>query len=164
MREGIASALDARGLFAGARVLDLFAGSGALGFEALSRGAASLVAVDSNAQAVRSIVANAKAFGVSDRVAVMKLDLLARGGTAAKRIGGAFTLAFIDAPYARMAVVPDLIAALAAHDVFAPGAIVVAEHPASGAPAWPARVAVFGTYRYGDTGVTLLVVAPAPGT
>lgn len=163
VREGVASALDARGLFEGARVLDLFAGSGALGFEALSRGAASLVAVDVSPRATRSITDNANTLGVSDRVRVVKGDLLTRPAAVATRLAGLesspFTLVFVDAPYARLGGVPDLLARLATAEVFAELAVVAVEHPATTAPSWPVGFSVRGAYRYGDTGVTLLEVA-----
>lgn len=162
VREGVASALDARGLFTGARVLDLFAGSGALGFEALSRGAASLVAVDASPRATRSISGNATSLGVSDRVRVVKADLLARPAAVATRLAGLdanpFTLVFVDAPYARLEGVPDVLARLAAVELFAEHAVVAVEHAATAAPLWPPGFTVLGAYRYGDTGVTLLEV------
>lgn len=168
VREGVASALDARGLLAGARVLDLFAGSGALGFEALSRGAAFLVAVDASPRAVRSIDQNAAALSVSARVRVVKADLWARPVAIATRLargeGAPFALAFVDAPYAHQARVPDLLARLAAGGVFAPGATVVVEHTATASPTWPATLTARQMYRYGDTAVTLLEVASGTPT
>ncbi|MDN5559374.1 MAG: 16S rRNA (guanine(966)-N(2))-methyltransferase RsmD [Ruaniaceae bacterium] len=68
VRESLFSILNGRGALAGARVLDLFAGSGALGFEALSRGAESLVAVDVARAATRILRENAAALGVDVEV------------------------------------------------------------------------------------------------
>src|ERR1044071_3121765 len=79
-----------------ARVLDLFAGSGALGLEALSRGAAHVTFVELSAEAVTAIHANAHALGVSDRVTVRRGDAL----RFLQRLApGAFDLALADPPY-----------------------------------------------------------------
>jgi len=82
----------------GARVLDLFAGSGALGLEALSRGAASATFVEHDAKALSALRANVDALGASEAATVVKGDALkyARGLDA-----GAFDMAFADPPYAK---------------------------------------------------------------
>lgn len=80
---------------AGSRVLDLFAGSGALGLEALSRGAAEAVFVDTSRTAVRALEANIELLGATSAT-VLRMDArryLARGGEA-------FDLVFVDPPYA----------------------------------------------------------------
>lgn len=80
----------------GAEVLDLFAGSGALGIEALSRGASRAVFVDQSRPAVRSLEANLAAAGFRSSALVVKADALkwlARPGA------GRFDLAFVDPPY-----------------------------------------------------------------
>jgi 16S rRNA (guanine966-N2)-methyltransferase len=82
----------------GARVLDLFAGSGALGLEALSRGAASATFVEQDAKALAALRANLDALGASEAATVVKSDALkyARG------LGvGSFDLAFADPPYGK---------------------------------------------------------------
>ena len=94
VREAWASIVAPR--LPGARVLDLFAGSGALGFEALSRGASSAVFVDLNPAAVAAIKANAAALGVADRVTVVRQDALR---FLARLAGRAFDVAFADPPY-----------------------------------------------------------------
>lgn len=82
------------GSFEGLRVADLFAGSGALGFEALSRGAAHATFVEKDAEALEAIRANAAALGVGDSVRVL-------GGSAlALPKSEAFDLVFADPPYA----------------------------------------------------------------
>ena len=82
----------------GARVLDLFAGSGALGLEALSRGAAAATFVEQDAKAIAALKVNVEALGAADAVRVVKGDALkyARGLEV-----GAFDLAFADPPYAK---------------------------------------------------------------
>ena len=82
----------------GARVLDLYAGSGALGLEALSRGAASATFVELNPPSLKALEANIRALGVGDRATVRRGDALRY----AERLPeGAFDLALADPPYAR---------------------------------------------------------------
>ena len=82
----------------GARVLDLYAGSGALGLEALSRGAVSATFLELNPPSLRALHANVAALGVADRVTVHRGDALryVEGLPA-----GAFDVALADPPYAR---------------------------------------------------------------
>lgn len=121
VREALFSILG--DLVHGARVLDLFAGSGALGLEALSRGASSATFVDSSERALRAVRANAEALGA---------DVEARRGEAlaalrdAAGAGRLYDLVFLDPPYRRAAgLAPALGAALA--PVLAPAARIVAE-------------------------------------
>ena len=162
VREGLASALDARGCLREANVLDLFAGSGALGFEALSRGARHVVCVDANPRAIRCIADNARALGVSDRVRAIRLDLQGAAAKVASRLtdaGAPFSLAFVDAPYAQVDSVPPLLERLVADTVLGRGALVAVEQAAKANLAWPEVLRLLATYRYGDTGVSLLQVA-----
>lgn len=114
-------------LVPGARVLDLFAGSGGMGIEALSRGAASATFVDSNDQCVRCIRENLRRAGVDGCVQAMDafrfLDLYAGEEM--------FDLIFADPPYAKNAGDEDHSAALAASEKLAaslnPGGVLVLE-------------------------------------
>jgi len=107
----------------GARVLDLYAGSGALGLESLSRGAASAVFVDRAPRAIEAIRANVEALGVAADVRRMQAGTALR--TASAR-GEAYDLVFLDPPYRHAAGLGrDLSEALPA--VLAPGACVVSE-------------------------------------
>lgn len=159
VREALASALHARGLLEGARVLDLFAGTGALGLEALSWGAQALVAADSERKAVLSVKENARALDLAERVRVLQLDLLgaaAKVASALDRTGFApFTLVFSDPPYTLVQPAVALIAELAERSLLAPSAAVVIEHAQKHAPARPAAFAELAAYRYGDTAVVL---------
>jgi len=106
-----------------ARVLDLYAGSGALGLEALSRGAASAVFVDRSQQAIKAVRANLEALGMEADVRRMEAGAAIR--TASTR-GEAYDLVFLDPPYRRAAGLGrELSEALPA--VLAPGARVVSE-------------------------------------
>ena len=121
VREALFSILGAR--VEHARVLDLFAGSGALGIEALSRGAREATFVDSAAPAIRAIGANLEAVG-ADAVVVRAEARRFLGG--ASRSARQYDLLFLDPPYRLAASLgSELSEALAA--VLAPGAAVVAE-------------------------------------
>jgi 16S rRNA (guanine966-N2)-methyltransferase len=107
----------------GARVLDLFAGSGALGIEALSRGAASVVFVDRAPRAIGAVRANLAALGID--ADVRRIEARAWLRTASAR-SEAYDLVFLDPPYRRAAELGrELSEGLAA--VLAPGARVVTE-------------------------------------
>lgn len=110
---------------ADARVIDLYAGSGALGFEAISRGAAFALFVETDDEARGAIRENADAYGLMGRTRVHRrsaTDLGARPGSA----GEAFTLAFLDPPYGK-GLGEQTLAKLLEGDWLAPGAIVVFE-------------------------------------
>jgi 16S rRNA (guanine(966)-N(2))-methyltransferase RsmD len=121
VREALFSILGDR--TGGARVLDLFAGSGALGLEALSRGAADVTFVDDAAPAIRAIKANLEALRAT--ADVRRADALQFLG-AARETGAQYDLVFLDPPY-RLAerLARPLSEALPA--VLAPGAVAVAE-------------------------------------
>ncbi len=127
----------------GARVLDLCAGSGALGLEALSRGASHATFIDSSARAIDTIRRNINALGVGDRTVARRTDVLRFANTLGR---GDFDLALADPPFAT-----DLAERLAARFRAAPFAAVFAvEHS-------PNRV-IDGdeTRRWGDIAVTFL--------
>jgi len=125
----------------GARVLDLFAGSGALGLEALSRGARHATFVELSAEAVAAIHANAHALGVADRVTVRRGDAM----RFVQRLEpGAFDLALADPPY----TVPFAERLVTAFTQRPFAGLLVVEHPAT------LRLAVADTRRYGDVALS----------
>jgi len=137
--------------FDGGAVLDLYAGTGALALEALSRGCARAVCVEAEREAAEVIAANAATCGFADRVEVRRgrvSDMLPRLPR------GAFALAFVDPPYDEG---PE--AALAILDgVLAPGGRVVAEHDARSPPAERyGALALADRRRYGGTGISIYV-------
>ncbi len=160
VREGLASALAARGAFESAVVLDLFAGTGALGLEALSRGASHVLAVEHDRLALRCIEDNSRALAAQDRVTVLKLDLHKSPETCVQRLRaadiGPFTLIFADPPYAQLPQLPPLLSALAASELCPAPALFVVEHQAGASWTAPAALEIVGEYRYGDSGITLL--------
>jgi 16S rRNA (guanine966-N2)-methyltransferase len=127
----------------GARVLDLFAGSGALGLEALSRGAVAADFVEVKRAALAALRANIKTLKVEQRAAVHRVD----GLTYAERLRpGQFDVAFADPPYAG-----DSAARLVALFRLTPFARIFSiEHPAD------RPIPGDDTRRYGDTAVTFI--------
>jgi 16S rRNA (guanine966-N2)-methyltransferase len=125
VREALFSMLQARGLsWPEAWVLDLFAGSGSLGFEALSRGAAFACFVESAPYAARVIQANAALLGADGER--MRLCLEDAAGFLAKPPDQAFSLVFIDPPYG-FASLERILFALVKNSFVAPGSLVNAE-------------------------------------
>ena len=118
------------------RVIDLFAGSGALGFEALSRGAAFCLFVETDEAARGAIRENVDAMGLFGRTRVHRRDATQLGQRPGAD-GPAFDLAFLDPPYAK-GLGETALAKLAAGGWLAPGALVVfergADEPALEAP------------------------------
>jgi 16S rRNA (guanine966-N2)-methyltransferase len=164
VREAVASAIESRGGFEGARVLDLYAGTGALAFEALSRGAVRAVLVERDAKVARVIGRSAGELGLSERCEVIAADLhqasvLARIERAAA--GACFDRVFVDPPYAEVARVAPLLEALRARGLLDPSAILAVEHASRHAPAGLEAYPVLSHPRYGDTAVLLLAL-PAP--
>jgi len=107
VREAIFSSLSSRmGSFENLKVLDLFAGTGALSLEALSRGASQAVLVDPSAQSAEIITENVEACGMNDRVILFKMP----AGTfiAKPAFQGPFDLIFLDPPYNKNFIVPTL--------------------------------------------------------
>lgn len=129
-----------------ARVLDLYAGSGALGFEALSRGATAVDFVEQHRASLAALKANAEALKVEDRVTIHRMDALRFAG---RLQPGAYDVAFADPPYAA----DDALRLLALFRATPFARVLSIEHAAD--------VTLSGddTRRYGDTAVTL-VYAP----
>ena len=109
-----------------AAILDLFAGTGAFGLEAISRGASHAVFIDSDRKGIEVIRKNITACGENDRSTVLAADV-AGGLRRLALSGGTFDLVFMDPPYNRQAVQPAL-ESLAASGILARGAIVAIEH------------------------------------
>lgn len=137
---------------AGARVLDLFAGTGALGLEALSRGAAQATFVEDGAKALALIRANIAKMRVEGETQVLRQDATRLGGNP----GAGYRLVFLDPPYAKGLGEIALATALKG-GWLAPEAVVVWEE--SAALAVPEGFRQVDQRRYGDTVVTLLRAA-----
>ncbi len=151
VREALFSIVESRfGPLDGSSVLDLFAGSGALGIEALSRGASWATFVDSDAAAAAAIAANIKALGLDGRAAVVRRDALRLD--AARLPGRPFALLLADPPYRiEPHEVLDALERLAVSGCLVPGAPVVYEAGSSAELSWPDAFEPVVEKRYGST-------------
>jgi 16S rRNA (guanine966-N2)-methyltransferase len=163
-REGVRPSADRvrESLFArlgdltGQRVLDLYAGSGALGFEALSRGASHVTFVERTRSALDVIRENAEALGAEEQVSLFREDVevcLNR-----LRRGPPFELVLLDPPYA-MSDLESVLSRLSGSELLAPGALVVVESDRRHAPGSVEGLAAIDERRYGDTLITRYVPA-----
>ena len=149
VRESLFNVLGARFDFDGAVVLDLYAGSGALGLEALSRGARSAVFVESDRRAAAVISRNIAELGLGGAlVRCGAVSTVLAGGS-----GRAADLVFADPPYEVPAgEVEAQLAALASGGWLADGAVAVIERSTAGPVlAWPQGWELWRERRYGDT-------------
>jgi 16S rRNA (guanine966-N2)-methyltransferase len=154
--------LDALGPWlSGSRFLDLFAGSGAIGFEALSRGAAQATFVERDPQALTALRQNAEALGVRARVQLVRGDAVRELGRLAGA-GARFDLVFLDPPY-EGDLVRLALARLGEGTVTEPGAIVVAQHfTKQTAPDSSGCLVGFRDRRFGETTLSFFRHAEAP--
>jgi 16S rRNA (guanine966-N2)-methyltransferase len=154
VREALFGILTSAGVVEGARVLDLYAGTGALALEALSRGAARAVLVESSREALSALRANVGALGVGGEAQVMAADVRRAVGRLARH--GPFDLVLADPPWALVdsGEAPRALADVVSGGALAPGALVVVEHAARSQPPAIAGLARGETRRYGDTAIT----------
>jgi len=153
VRESLFNVLASRIDFAGASVLDLYAGSGALGLEALSRGAASAMFVESDQRAAAVIAKNIASLGAQGAT-------LRRGPVAAVLAGGAdrpVDLVLADPPYdISVAEIEEMLVALVNGGWATDNTVAVVERAASGPElAWPDGWLPWPSRRYGDTRIEL---------
>ena len=137
---------------AGARVLDLFAGTGALGLEAISRGAAFALFVDDGTEARALLRANVEALGLGGVTRIFRRD--------ATRLGPAhpvepFSLVFLDPPYGRGLAEKALVSARDG-GWLAPGALIVVEEAVDATFAAPAEFETIERRSYDDTEIVFL--------
>jgi len=150
VREALFSAIEAWcGTLQDLRFLDLYAGSGAVGLEARSRGAATVTLVEQDRRTATLIRANAASLGF----AAIDVRAATVAGTLARPPAAPYDVAFLDPPYslADAAVAADL-AALAGHGWLVPDALVIVERSSrSPEPAWPDGLVDHRSKRYGET-------------
>lgn len=147
VKEGIFSALQFD--IEGRRVLDLFAGSGQLGLEALSRGAESAVFVDASDSSLQYVKKNIESTGLSGKARVVRSDYASF--TAASR--DVFDIVFLDPPYSAGLLLPALKAVL---PLMSGHGIIVCEHPPKVKPEETVGgFKISRTYRYGKVLVTV---------
>jgi 16S rRNA (guanine966-N2)-methyltransferase len=148
-REGLFSMLQSRlGSFEGLRVADLFAGTGALGIEALSRGAATCLFLDSDRNAVRSIERNLQAFGAASRGEVRAQPVEHAGPPPAP-----CDIVFLDPPYAA-GLAEAALGRIANPAWLTPGALVSLETDGTRVPT-PAGLEIESERRFGKAHLTL---------
>jgi 16S rRNA (guanine966-N2)-methyltransferase len=133
--------------FDGAQVLDAFAGTGAMGFEALSRGALAATFLDTDSAAIRLVERNARHLGATDAVLILRRDATRPGPAPVPH-----DLAFLDPPY-RSGLAPQAIEALGREQWLKPEALVVIELASDEAPALPDGFSAVDQRRYGGTTV-----------
>ena len=141
---------------AGARTIDLFAGTGALGLEALSRGAAHVLFVEDGTEARAMIRDNVEALGVAGLCRIFRRDATKLGDVGA----APFDLAFLDPPYGK-GLGEAALQSLAAGRWLAPGALCVLEDAAGAVPAVPAG---FEVVERREAGIAQLLFLRAAGT
>jgi 16S rRNA (guanine(966)-N(2))-methyltransferase RsmD len=137
----------------GATFLDAYAGSGAVGIEALSRGAAECVFVESGHGAASLLASNLASLRIADRASVLEIPFV----QAAERLAGAektFDLVFIDPPYRRDEV-PRSLALVASKGLLATGGLLIAEHDAGETlPGSEGNLRRIRSVKYGGTRLT----------
>jgi 16S rRNA (guanine966-N2)-methyltransferase len=159
VRAALASSLYATGGLDGARILDLYAGSGALGIELVSRGASSAVFVEQDRAALTALRANIATLGGSAALTVVPGDVAA---FAARSAGsGQFDVVLADPPYDLTTdALAGVLTGLHRAELLAPHADLVIERGRkSGPPTWPDPLEGIRTKKYGDT---LLCYGRAP--
>lgn len=154
VREAVFSRLQGWDAIAGRRVLDLYAGTGALAFEALSRGALDAVLVEAHARTAAQITRTAHDLGLADRARVQSARAEAAAAALAAAVGrgeAPFGLVLIDPPYdVPTSALEELLVAL--RPALEPDAVVAVERSSRSAPlVWPAEYADDGTKAYGET-------------
>lgn len=157
VREALFNALAAADELAGARVLDLYAGSGALGLEALSRGAADALFVEADRRAADVLRANLAAVGLGGTVLPAKVEVALAGGPPEP-----FDLVLADPPYdVDGRTLHDVLVRLAG-GWLAPGALIVLERATrDGDVDWPDEYRPLKAKRYGDTALHRAEFRPA---
>ena len=149
VKEGLFSAIQFE--IEGRRVLDLFAGTGQLGIECLSRGAAAAIFIEHRRDAAALIRENLKCTGLEDRAKIVQGDAMDFLSITQE----VFDLVLLDPPYAS-GLLPKALKCLTSQDLLRPGGIITAEHPAEQPPPpVPEPYSLQRTYRYGKIAVTL---------
>lgn len=136
----------------GARVLDLFAGTGALGLEAISRGAKFCLFVEDGAEARGLIRKNVEAFGLTGVTKIFRRDATDLGPAANQ---GAHSLAFLDPPYGK-GLAEKALASAARGGWLTPGALCVVEEAKDAELDWPDGFSMLDQRSWGDTTVSFL--------
>lgn len=147
VRESLFGSLGALVTLEGAAFLDLYAGSGAIGFEALSRGAARITFVERDGEAVKVIRENASTLGAQSACRVEPVSVSRFLGRPSAEVAD---VVFLDPPYAQS--VDDDLRSLVANGWVGPGSVVVVERDTRSAePDWPDALETVTKRSYGET-------------
>ena len=149
VREALFSALESQfGSLHGLRLLDLYAGSGAVALEAVSRGATGVVAVESDRRVASLVSQNARTLGLTVEVNANPVERVLAAPARTP-----FDVVFLDPPYPLPAAEVDaVLGLLVEHDWLVPGAVVVVERSRrSVEPAWPDGLGSVRQKKYGET-------------
>jgi 16S rRNA (guanine966-N2)-methyltransferase len=157
VREALFGILASAGAVSGARVLDLYAGTGALALEALSRGAAHATLVESSREALAVLRSNVSALGQQDQTLVLAGDVRSHLPRIVR--AGPFDLVLADPPWSLVGeggphAPQSVLDSLARAGALADGALVVLEHAARSPPPDIDALTRGETRRYGDTALT----------
>ncbi|MEJ2315024.1 MAG: 16S rRNA (guanine(966)-N(2))-methyltransferase RsmD [Nitrospirota bacterium] len=153
VREALFNIIGAK--IMGSSFVDLYAGSGAIGMEAMSREAAEVYFVESDRRRAASIEETLSGCGCRPKAVIANMKAASFVERAARE-GRKFDIVFLDPPYASEEMEP-LLEALGKGEVLAEGAVVVAEHEKrTGLPEEAGVLRKKKTYRYGDTTLTLM--------
>jgi len=159
VREALFSALTSMADMGGSHVLDLYAGTGALGIEALSRGALSAVFVESSRPALAAIRKNLAALALDASARVLTEPVTRAVPRLLKEPHAPFDIVFADPPYddvdTALTALEDLVS------TFAPGARIVLEHSSKRAPRASTILQTLRTRTYGDTALAFLAPSAA---
>ena len=149
---------------AGSRCLDLFAGSGALGIEALSRGAAALVFVEQSQRAARGLQSELMRLGGGPKARVVEMGATRFLRTPSATFGGAFDMVFMDPPFGRNALA-DYIPMLDLGGWVKPGGVVYLENEkAARVPVLPSHWELLKSKSAGEVGYHLVRINARPAT
>lgn len=164
VREALSSALQSRGRLEGANVLDLYAGTGALAFEALSRGARRATLIEENAEASKLLRQSVQSLELGGRTRLLRarLDPAGLARLVPRMSEAPFDLVFADPPYAELAGALEVLLLLPSLDLVSRDALLVLEHPSRSEVPLPEALASHAEYRYGDTRVSFLSWSPEP--
>ena len=145
---------------AGARVLDLFAGAGTLGIEALSRGAAHATFVERSSAALAALRRNLETTVLSDRADIVPANVLAY---LEHRLAEGYDLVFCDPPFADVAVLEEVLTRLPSAGALRPGAITVARVMRKHLPVVPEGAQLYRTKEIGEESLLFLGYDAAGG-
>lgn len=149
VKEGMFSAIQFE--IEGRKALDLFAGTGQLGIECLSRGASHTVFVDASADAVKVIRENLKRTNLTQVSTLLQSEAIAYLEQCREK----FDLIFLDPPY-ESGLINSALKVISEIDILSESGIIICEYATSQPPKLPAGLCLSRDYRYGKTGVALL--------